>query len=480
MAARGRCGAGGDCRSSVAFFTFTPPVIAMKLLTESNVRAVCERAANVNPFTSRTTVRSALPQWSVSQIQAEIQRIAELPLAQATTLPSQAYTSQEFFDWEVDHVFRNDWMPLAHVSQIPAAGDFLNIDLLGEPLIVVRGKEDKVRVLSRICPHRAMDIMPEGFGYNGHGIGDAKDGEPGCGHARLFMCPYHAWTFELDGRLKGSPEMQKTEGFERDAWGLKEFRCELWNGLVFVNLDGTAAPLGERLAGLSEVLAPWNMGGMKMAIQMEWDCPFNWKVLTENFMESYHHLGAHAKTLQPMMPAKGTWNEEERPAYVRAHLPLKDALREEVMDAEEKGAHPHGFPTIAGLPEECHYEWNLFLIHPIVLVSVNPDRIIFYRLQPLGPDRLKLLTTTLVPASTMEHPEWPKMLESETKRLRDFHLEDMEVCTAVQRGFYASGYQRGRLSYLEMSVWLIQRYLAARTRGTLPATDTPAAPSQRP
>src|SRR3569623_3855009 len=159
-----RVGTGGDGRSRALrgwwrlqvnlspFSPSPPPVIAMKLLTESNVRAVCERAANVNPFTSRTTVRSALPQWSVPQIQAEIQRIAELPLAQATTLPSQAYTSQEFFDWEVDHVFRNDWMPLAHVSQIPAAGDFLNVDLLGEPLIVVRGKEDKVRVLSRICP----------------------------------------------------------------------------------------------------------------------------------------------------------------------------------------------------------------------------------------------------------------------------------------------------------------------------------------
>jgi hypothetical protein len=114
-----------------------------------------------------------------------------------------------------------------------------------------------------------------------------------------------------------------------------------------------------------------------------------------------------------------------------------------------------------------------------MLMSANPDRLIFYRMMPLGPDRMKLLTTTLVPASTTEHPDWPAMLESETKRLRDFHLEDMEVCTAVQRGFYASGYQRGRLSYLEMSVWLIQRYLAARIRGVLPATDTPPAPAQR-
>jgi phenylpropionate dioxygenase-like ring-hydroxylating dioxygenase large terminal subunit len=415
-----------------------------------------------------------------TSILAEIQRIAALPLTHATTLPAQAYTSQEFYDWEVEHLFRNDWLPLAHMSQIPQVGDFLNIEILGEPLIVVHGKDGGVRVLSRICPHRAMDIMPEGFGYAGHGIGDAKEGQPGCGHARLFMCPYHAWTFELDGRLKGAPEMQQTAEFERDEWGLQEFACEVWNGFVYVNLDGKALPLQQRLSGLTEVLAPWGVADMKMAIQMEWDCPFNWKVLAENFMESYHHIGAHAKTLQPMMPAKHTWNEEERPAYVRAHLPVKPSQRTLMETAAARGEFVHGLPPISALSDAQAYEWNLFFVYPLMLLSANPDRLIFYRIQPLGPDRLKLLTTVLVPATTMEHPDWPALCAAQTEQLRAFHLEDMEVCTAVQRGFRAGGYQRGRLSYLEMSVWLIQRYLAARARGTWPALDTPPAPSQRP
>jgi len=125
---------------------------------------------------------------------------------------------------------------------------------------------------------------------------------------------------------------------------------------------------------------------MKMVIQMEWDCPFNWKVLAENFMESYHHIGAHAKTLQPMMPAKNTWNEEERPAYIRAHLPLKDALFEEIQSALAQGEHPYGFPKIETLSEEQCKEWHLFLVHPLMLMSANPDRLIFYRMMPLGPD----------------------------------------------------------------------------------------------
>ncbi len=418
-----------------------------------------------------TSSRNALPQWSVEQIQAEIQRIAQLPLAQATTLPAQAYTSEAFFDWEVDHVFRNDWLPLAHVSQIPNVGDYLNIDVFGDPLIVVRGKEN-IRVLSRVCPHRAMDIMPEGFGYAGHG-------PPDCGHSRVFMCPYHAWTFDLDGRLKGAPEMEKTECFDRAEWGLTSFACEVWNGFVFVNLDGAAPPLHERLSGLAEALAPWNISEMKMVIQMEWDCPFNWKVLAENFMESYHHIGAHSTTLQPMMPAKLTWNEQERPAYIRAHLPVKPAMLDDMLAAEARGESVHGMPPI-DLPAELRNEWHIFLVHPLMLISANPDRLIFYRMIPAAADRVKLLTTTLVPASTTEHLNRPAMCAEQIEILRKFHMEDMEMCTAVQRGFYASGYQRGRLSYLEMSVWLIQRYLAARIRGVMPATDIPPAPSQRP
>lgn len=442
--------------------------MTMPVLDESLVRAACARPGASLQFASRPNVRSAQPALSSEQILAEIQRVAELSLAEATTLPPQAYTSQDFFDWEVEHLFRNDWVPLAHLSQLPAPGDFLNVDMLGEPLMVVHGKDGHVRALSRVCPHRAMDIMPEGFGH----AADRK----GCGHAHVFTCPYHAWSFDLSGRLKGAPEMQQSAGFEKSEWGLREFRCETWSGFVFVNFDGQAAPLVKRLGELSATLAPWQLDTMQLAIQMDWECPFNWKVLAENFMESYHHLAAHSKTLQPSMPARDTWNDRERPGYIQAHLPIKDSVASLMKTAE----CPEGFPVVPGLPDELRCKWQLFLVHPLMLLAVTQDRIIWYRMQPLGPDQMTLLTTTLVPPSTMEHPSWPEMLKEQTETLRAFHLEDMEMCTAVQRGFYSSGYQRGRLSYLEMSVWLIQRYLAARARGVLPGTDSAPAPSQRP
>jgi len=430
-------------------------------------------------FARQLSTRTAQPPLSLAEIQRGVSETAARPLNRATTLPAQAYTSEEFFAWELNHVLRSGWQCVAHISQIPAPGDFLNLDLLGEPLIVVHGKDGTVRVLSRVCPHRSMDIMPEGFGYAGHSPAEARAGRPDCGRTRLFLCPYHAWTFELDGQLKACPEMHEAEGFCRDDFFLKPFRGEIWQGFVFVNLDGHAPPLSEGLGEMAADLAAFRLGEMKLVIAREWDCPFNWKVLVENFMESYHHLGIHHKSLQPMMPARDTWAEQERRQYVRSHLPYKDSVRDDYLAFEAKGDFSTALPPLPGLNPVQKSEWGLFLIHPTFLLATAPDRVIWYRLQPLGPDRLKLLTTTLVSPEVLQRDNFETLRQNTMKQLVDFHLEDMEVCTAVQRGFYASGWQPGRLSHLEMTVWLFHRYLAARIRGTWPTDDYEPASSQR-
>ncbi|MEO7934366.1 MAG: SRPBCC family protein [Chthoniobacterales bacterium] len=411
---------------------------------------------------------------SLGELQRQIVETAALPLNQAKTLPAPAYVSEKFFAWEADHVLRQEWQCVAHISQIPAPGDFLNLELLGDPLIVVHGKDGVVRTLSRVCPHRSMDIMPEGFGYDGHTLTEVREGKPDCGHTRLFLCPYHAWTFELDGHLKACPEMQQAEGFSRDDFSLMPFRCETWNGFIFVNLSGDAAPLHTDLTEITADLAAFNLAEMKVGIALDWDCPFNWKVLVENFMESYHHLGIHHKTLQPLMPARDTWTEQERRRYIRAHLPYKESMR---ADLQEIAA---SLPHLRGLNEAQRNQWGLFLIYPTFLLATAHDRVIWYRLQPLGANRLKLLTTTLFSAEALQREDYLTLREQAVESLTTFHMEDMEVCTGVQRGLASSGWQQGRLSHLEMTVWLFYRYLAARIRGVWPTDDHEPAPSQRP
>ena len=409
-----------------------------------------------------------------------IRRACDVPLSQASTLPREAYRSGAFHQWEREVLLAGGWMAVAHVSQIPAAGDFLTLDLLDEPLVVAHGKDGAIRVLSRVCPHRAMDILPPGYSEGNLTTAERREGLPeSCGRTRFLLCPYHSWTFDLDGRLRACPEMQQAECFHRDEWGLREFKSEVWNGFVFVNLDGKAPPFAEDLEGMDRAIAAWKPAEMKVVLQREWICEFDWKVLVENFMESYHHLGAHRKTLQLLMPAKNTWTEEEHRRFVHGHLPYTEEHRKAIGASIVAGDASTGFPVIRGLPEDGLSHWHLYLIHPCFLFFTGHDCCAWYRVEPLEAGKMKLLTTLLVPESTELRADFMAILEQETRRLLDFHLEDMEACTAVQRGLASRGWQPGRLSHLEMPVWLFHRYIAARSRGSWPTGDRPAAPSQK-
>jgi hypothetical protein len=160
-------------------------------------------------------------------------------------------------------------------------------------------------------------------------------------------------------------------------------------------------------------------------------------------------------------------------------LPYGDKERSAIAEAEASGGARDAFPLIPGLDERDRFEWGLTLGTPSWLIAYVPDCLIWYRIQPEGPHRHRLLTTLLVPRATTQQPDFAERLKRGTEASVGFHLEDMEMCVGVQRSYYSSGYQRGRLSHLEMPIWLLQRYLAARARNTWPTADRPPAASQR-
>jgi phenylpropionate dioxygenase-like ring-hydroxylating dioxygenase large terminal subunit len=392
-------------------------------------------------------------------LRRQVIEAASLPLARATTLPRQAYTDENWFRTEADAVLGAGWICVAHVSQLRAPGQYVRLDLLDEPLLVIRDHAGAVRVLSRVCPHRAMDIMPDAMDF------------PAEGHAKSLACPYHRWSFGFDGQLKGCPEMQRAEGFDKRDWALAAIRAEILEGFVFVNLDNNASPLVEQYAELGALLAPWNCAEMELAIALEWECDFNWKVMVENWTESYHHLGAHHTTLHPYMPAQDTWTEPEHPHFIRCHLPYAPELAEQVRIADSGGTPIEGFRPVAGLPLERQQEWGLYVGLPCFMVLTVRDRVIWYRLQPISAERCKLLTTTLVTREATEAPDYARTVERETTMLRDFHVEDMQVNAAVQHGLRSQRVVRGRLSHLEEPIWLMQRFLASCLRRA-PASDS--------
>lgn len=392
---------------------------------------------------------SVIESSPLSTLHEAILASAEKPLEESTTLPPAAYTSREHYDWEVEHVLKTEWLSVGHVSQIPKAGDYFNLDLFGEPMTVVRGKDGVIRTLSRVCRHRGMDVMPQEYGHATKG------------NARVFLCPYHFWSYDLDGQLKGAPEMSKSACFSRKDVCLPQFRTEVWEGFIFVTFSDTIAPVAERFEALHRNVGPWRMGELEVVVEAEWDCKFNWKVLFENFMEPYHHMGAHSKTFEPMLPARGCWTEDWHPHYTSAHLPLAPELQEKVKAGT---ADPTRFPPIVTLRPEDHLEWSVHGGYPTFLLFNAPDRVYWYRIIPDGPEHMTLLTTMLVRPEAKDDAKFAENIEAERALLNTFHMEDMEMCEAVQKGMRSKVFTPGRLCHLEKPVWLAQRFLAGKIR----------------
>ena len=195
------------------------------------------------------------------------------PLEAAWTLPPRAYTSSDIFAEEISRIFYCDWICVARASQLPDPGDYLCVDLVDQPIVITRDSQGALRAMSRICLHRAMPLVADQ------------------GNAGRFVCPYHNWTYELDGRLRSAPMMEGAAGFDPAECRLPQLAVEVWQGFVFVNLRPDAPPLAPRLAGLAEQIDGYGFGDLQIAGTLEFDSPWNWKILVENFMEAYHHIG---------------------------------------------------------------------------------------------------------------------------------------------------------------------------------------------
>jgi phenylpropionate dioxygenase-like ring-hydroxylating dioxygenase large terminal subunit len=345
------------------------------------------------------------------------------------TTPSPArYTDPAVWQRENERVFRREWLCVGRAEQVERAGDYFAVDVLGEPLVVVRGDDGRVRTLSRVCRHRWAPVVE------------------GRGNRRSFQCPYHLWTYALDGRLLGAPEMARTPGFDKTTCRLPEVRTELWEGWVFVNLDPDAAPLAPQLATLSALLAPYGLDRMRALEPLVYESTWNWKIMVENFVESYHHMGPHAQTLQPMVPAAGTWVDDTDGPYVVLHNPTGD------------GSSPAILPPIEGLPEALRAKFVVCAVLPYHLFAANPDSVVWYQLEPHALDRFTLRIHVCVPPEHLDDERAMQLREL----VEAVHREDVVMCRAVQRGVQARLAARGPLSHLERAIAQLHAWLDAR------------------
>src|SRR6266513_703527 len=235
----------------------------------------------------------------IVSVPAVFRKTADTFAAGAKTLPQRYFVSAEIFRQEQEQIFSTQWLLVGHQSQIADAGGYFLVSVppssvngaAGESLIITRDKSGAIHGFYNVCRHRGTRLK-----------------EDACGHASVIQCPYHAWTYGLDGRLIGAPHMDVVPEFDKADYSLRAVRLALWEGFIFINLDENAMPLEEWFAPLDGKFSHWNMSILRPAKRIEYDVRANWKLMFENYSECYHCPGVHPQ-LQKVSPYDSAEND---------------------------------------------------------------------------------------------------------------------------------------------------------------------------
>ena len=348
-----------------------------------------------------------------------------------STLPPSVYCSDEIFRLEQERVFRAGWMMVGHVSEVAEPGDYKAVDVAGEPMILTRDRTGELHVLSRVCTHRWMDLC----------------GGPGSGSAPSIQCPYHKWTFGLDGGLRAAPEMRDTPGFERDGYGLAEFRHEVWEGFVVVNVDGDAPSTAKLWAPMSEQLAAYGLGDWRIVHSTKWgESAWDWKVFMDNG-ECYHHIGIHDTTIEPLLPARLVVDAPDNGDYTLLYAGVAPELL--VDDGHGGRDYPNADPPVDGLDDQQRTSLGLAYPFPNYVIALLPQSAIWFEVHPLGAGRIDFTSHLLLPPHLLDAPNLEERIAGHVATFDAIHTEDIVVCEGVQRGLQSSAARPGMLSHLE-------------------------------
>ncbi len=345
------------------------------------------------------------------------------PIEEASGLPNAAYWSEDWLALEQERVFRRSWVFAGAEAEIPAPGDVKPIVVGGAPLIIVRGKDGIVRGFHNVCRHRGARLV----------------NEP-CRKSTL-TCPYHAWTYALDGKLRARPHFRGPDQVDRfengggETLDLVPVRVETWNGCIFANLSGGAEPLESWLAPLLRRAASYDFSVIRWAGKLDFEVAANWKLVYENYMEGYHVFVLHPRLLKfaPMnVRWSGEWDE---------HVFYNDYV---FSDIEE--GRGQGLPHYPDLPEKDARRGFWFLCFPHFAAEIYPDQFTLLVSYPVAPNhtREELHVFLVGDAATADEYKAPR--DAVLKMWRDLNREDIGILELLQQGRLSPAYDGGRLS----------------------------------
>src|SRR5437773_5400771 len=336
------------------------------------------------------------------------------------SLPQKYFVAPEVFAEEQETIVSKQWLLVGHQSQIPDAGDYVVQQVIGESLIVIRDKNGESRGFFNVCRHRGTRLKEEA-----------------CGHASAIQCPYHAWTYRLDGRLIGAPHMDEVPGFDKADYSLRAVNLALWEGFIFINLDENAMPLEEWFAELNGKFSHWNMSILRPAKRVEYDVQANWKLMFENYSECYHCPGVHPQ-LQKVSPYDSAENDLREGPFLGGFMKINPG-KSLTMSGNACAAF---VGKIENLQQVFYYS-----IFPNVLLSLHPEYVMAHQLWPKSPER------TLIVCDWFFHPDAfnrPDFKPDDAIEFWDMtNKQDWHVCELSQQGIASRAYEPGPYSSRE-------------------------------
>lgn len=325
-------------------------------------------------------------------------------------LPARYYTDPAVYATEERGLFASTWQLACHASEIAAPGDYTAFEIAGQGLFAVRGSDGRIRCFYNVCQHRAHELVS------------------GRGNTRLLVCPYHAWTYELTGRLRAGPNLGKVRGLDRSAICLTEVKAELFLGFLFVNLDPDAAPMDDWFPGVREEIAAFVPDWERLA-PLEWvEIPeaCNWKVSVENYSECYHC------TLNHPTFSSGVIRPETYDIQPQGHC-LRHTTEMQSLDRMS-------YPIDASRPHAGEYSsWFLW---PMTSFQVYPGNVLnTYHWRPHGPDRVTVWRGWYTEGGADSETVRRLALQDRATTVE----EDIHLVESVQRGLRSRGYRPGPL-----------------------------------
>jgi choline monooxygenase len=340
----------------------------------------------------------------------------QAPLAYAHTIPGAWYVDEHVARLEREKVFGNNWIALGRADQVAGAGQFFTFDLAGEPLIVIRGADQKLRAFYNVCRHHAAAVATAP-----------------CGVAQFLRCPYHGWTYGLDGSLKGAPEFAGVCDFDRAANGLVPVHVAEWQGFVFVNLSPVAPPLESFLGDLTHRVST---SGLRFYVRKSYTLACNWKVYVDNYLDGGYHVPHLHKALNSVLDYS-EYTIENGSNYVLQSSPM--------VPSEDKSV------ANTRIGDRAWYWW----LYPNFMINIYEGVMDTNLVLPLGTEKCLVIFDFFFGDTSPEY-------NAESVAVSDrVQAEDVDICESVQRGLHSRAYGAGRLSVRrEAGEHLFHRLLA--------------------